>query len=333
MAGAADLVAALTGGGQIEQKAYGDAAYRIMQARNAQAQMDKRVQDAALVRDQLRSRQNFENTFTPDMSHPDTLKYAILADVADQLKYGQESIGVGQKNDARARAAEIANAMKGDPASLLNAQTAVASGKLLGPGNVLTGPQAEADFAKGVMDVLAGSELVNYRRAGTAKREADIARDAEGNVIPDLETIPKQLMDMLYVQPDTIPVAVDNPGLFTGDTITDLPLNDPRAMKAWENMSDEERAMQMRDLAPDFIQWRAANIGSDPSLQDIDIAVGKYLKLQGVDQSGSAGKDAQDARNNRTVYKSVADLQADIASGKVKSGDVVQTPEGPRVVK
>ena len=308
MTGVADLVTALTGGQGIEEQAYGDAAYRIMQARNAQAEMDKRVQDAAKVKDEMRVRQNFENTFDPSMSHPDALKYAILAGIADQMKSGQEAVGVGQQNDARGRAAEIAGAMKGDPASLMNAQIAIAGDKLLAPTNVKVTGQADADIAKTVAETIAASALANERQAGAAKDRAAVARTADGTVIPDLETIPSQLMDMLYTNPETIPVAVDNPGWFTGDTITDLPLNDPRAMKAWENMSEDERAMQMQDLAPEFLQWRTANILKDPSLQDIDIAIGKFLQTKGNPRSG---RQAQEDRNNRTVYT------FDPASGKV----------------
>jgi len=333
MTGVADLVTALTGGQGIEQKAYGDAAYRIMQARNAQAEMDKRVQDAALVKDKLRVRQNFENTFTPDMSHPDALKYAILSELADQMKYGQEAVGVGQQNAARGRAAEIAGAMKGDPASLMNAQIAVAGDKLLAPTNVKVTEQADADIAKTVMDIIAGSALANERQAGAAKDRAAVARTADGTVIPDMESIPSQggYAGMLWTDPETIPVDVPNPGFWNfGSTTQNLPLDDPRAAKKWAGMSQEEKDAMAINLGPEFMQWRTANILQDPSLQDIDIAIGKFLQTKGNPRSG---KQAQEDRNKRTVYNTVADLQADIAAGVVKSGDVIQTPEGPRVVK
>jgi hypothetical protein len=46
VAGAADLVSALTGGDRIEQQAYSEAAQRIVNAQAAQALMDKRVEEA-----------------------------------------------------------------------------------------------------------------------------------------------------------------------------------------------------------------------------------------------------------------------------------------------
>lgn len=310
MTGAADLVAALTGGRGIEQDAYNTAAARIIQARNAQADMDKKVQEAAKIKDILRSRQNFENV---SMDLPPEVRYAILAELGPQLKAGQESIGVGQQNKARAAAAmEALRSPEG--VDRLNAQMAIASGKLLAPTNVRVGQQADADIAETVASAVEKANMANYNQARAVKAGAGDPAKA----ITSALTAPI-LEDLGYPQD----VEVANPNY------------DPDAWP-WQDAADETITKQVVPLH-EFQVWQALKGGDDPAspyYQNERWALAQWRAEQdangGVDRSGAA---AQDARNNRTVYQSVADLQADIAAGRVKSGDTIQTPEGPRVVK
>ena len=309
MTGAADLVAALTGGKQIEQQAYGDAAYRIMQAREAQANMDKRVQEAAILKDQLRSRGNFERN---SMDMPPELRFAILAGLGSDYNQGQQGAGHGIQNNALAEA--LKQALAGGDPDAINRLVGVGSGKLLGPGNVKVGQQADADIAETVASAIEKSNMANFNQARAVKAgQGDPAK-----AITSALTAP-MLEDLSYKST----VEVPNPDY------------DPDAW-FWQDAADETITKEVVPLH-EFQVWQALKGGDDPAspyYQNERWALAQWRAEQagnqGTDQSGSA---AQDARNKRTVYKSVADLQADIAAGVVKSGDTIQTPEGPRVVK
>jgi hypothetical protein len=247
------------------------------------------------------------------MSHPDALKYAILADLADQLKYGQESIGVGQQNDARAQA--MIEALKAAPGvDLQNALTGIAGDKLLAPTNVKVGQQADADIAETIASTIEKANRANFNQARAVKAGAGDPAKA----ITSALTAP-MLEDLGYAQN----VEVPNPDY------------DPTAY-FWTDAADKTVTKQVVPLH-EFQVWQALKGGDDPTspyYQNERWALAQWraeqAAKQGTDQSGS---DVQDARNKRTVYKTPDELRAAISIGAVKSGDEVMTPEGPRKVK
>lgn len=87
--GIADLVGALTGGAGIENAAYDRQAARMLEAREKQAMLDKRMQEAALVADQMRSRGNFERN---SMDMPPEVRFAIMAGMGSDFNQGTQGM-------------------------------------------------------------------------------------------------------------------------------------------------------------------------------------------------------------------------------------------------
>lgn len=278
MAGIADLMTAFTGGSRLEGAAYANQANRILDAQNKQSMMDKRVLEANLLKDQMRARGNLERN--PGNLDQTTL-FAVLSELAPQLKAGKEGIGVDQTNQAQAQAIQIAEKLQaqgGDPIDVMNAFIGSGEGKMLAPTNVRVNDQAAAD--------------IGYSQSQANERDAmagfNTARAENVGVVPPGELAPI-VMDaltgddskMLRKYPDEIPVTYDNPGLFTGDTTENLPFDDPRAQEAWGNMSEGQQAALIKDLRAAFSQWRVENIRNDPSLKDAQYAIGKFQQMQG----------------------------------------------------
>ena len=120
MTGIAELVSAAVGGGRAEDLAYAQMANRIVDAQSKRALLDQRVAEAAKAKDIMRSRGNFERN---SMDLPAAVRFAILSDMADQYKYGQEAMGVEQINSARGQAIDVAEQLRAsgaDPIDIIN---------------------------------------------------------------------------------------------------------------------------------------------------------------------------------------------------------------------
>lgn len=121
MAGAADLVAALTGGDKLEQDAYSQAAQRIASAQAAQSLMDKRVQEAYALKKQNETRDRFGNVFASVVTNRPEGQIALsnneLATLVPMMLAG----GYGTANDAIS-ALETLNQAFGRQATVAGAQ-------------------------------------------------------------------------------------------------------------------------------------------------------------------------------------------------------------------
>lgn len=314
--GTANLMEAFAGGGRLEDAAYNTSAARIMQARNQQSMMDKRVLESSLLKDQLRSRGNFERN-PGDID--EATKFAILAELAPGLKAGREAEGVGQINDARGNAVRIAaeiEAAGGDPTDVMNAFIGSGSSKLLAPTNVNVQGQADANLGK-----IASEIFSNTAQGGNYNASAELTRSKIGNTSPmSLESLTKDQAGMLWsdpTNPENLPVTVGTDWFGDGPERDEmLPFDDPRAQKRWAGMEPEEReAMMTRsNYGPEFMQWRVENMGQDPTLGDSDIAIGKFLAMK-------QGKDL--LAKKKELYAPTPPNQSDFAD--VESGKA--TPE------
>lgn len=348
--GTADLISALTGGGGLEEAAYSKAAQRIMDAKATQAMMDKRIEDANLVRDQMRARGNYER-------NPEEVKFAVLAGLGKDFNQGMQGVGHQQSNQGQAEALAIARQIQkdgGSPEDVLNALIAASKGTLLGPGNVRVGEQAGARIDEDVAQALqagAGArennaQAANYEalnkwidpkelatiqetQAGIGTKNAQTQyyqaqAEAERAKPPPIETLPSALSTLLYQEPTSIPVTTDS-NFFGPDVVETLPLTDPRASAKWAGMTDDEKSAYMVDNAPDFLMWRATNIQTDSSLADIDVAVGKYMLKQkaggGVAARGPAAVGTQGpGKNTGSLYGTMTNeqLAAELAARKAQ---------------
>jgi len=88
-AGLGDLVAAFTGGGQLEQDAYSKAALRLMSAQNTQAQMDKTVQQAYDLKKQSSNKEAFGNILAELGPEMQGQNYQITPEqLSNAMRYG-----------------------------------------------------------------------------------------------------------------------------------------------------------------------------------------------------------------------------------------------------
>lgn len=306
--GTADLVQALTGGGSVEDAAYAKMANRILEAQNKQAMLDKRVLDANLQRDIMRSRGNFERN---SMDLPDMVRHAVMGDMADQLNYGQQSIGHGQKNAGRQQIMDIAGKSEAPPEDMINMIVSAIAGKMLSPGNVRVGEQAEADIGKTTAETGAANALAGQRTAAEAFNQARTTALGDPTT-PKIENITGIQHGMLWKDPTEIPVTTDNPGWFTGETTEYLPLSDPRAAKQWAGMDEDEQSAMASYLGPEFMQWRQANIGTRPELADASIAVGAFL----AEQMGQGDANTKKPPTRSQLYAPSPEDFTDVETGK-----------------
>lgn len=290
MAGTADLMAALAGGSRLENASYSASVNRLMDAANKQSMMDKRVLEANLIKDQMRARGNLERN--PGNLDTTTL-YAILADVADQLKAGREAVGVDQTNQAQQSAIDVAKQIQGSGAGLpdiLNAFISAGEGKLQGPTNILVEEQALADIGH-------SEALANQANAGAKEKAAQAIKALRGDpTTPTGAPIGKSLteaqLEVLLGLPMTETVMVDNPYWFTGDSpsVQEIPSDDPRRF----------------ELQTQFFEWQAKRAKTDPTIYaDPQRAMGEFISeymARIATEPAATGAEAQDQRKGRTVY-------------------------------
>ena len=343
MAGIADLVSAFAGGNAIENEAYAKQGQRILNAQNSQALLDKRIQEAVAAANEARYRQNFENVAGKELNIPDAVKYAILGGMGGDLKSSTEAIGAGKENEILGMIMNVIQQQQqsgAPPADLLNMMVGARDGKLLGPGNVQVQGQAQADLGKTIAETVAAIKLGDARGALADSRNTDPTTGG----VPNTETVDAFSRDNLWANPDqlAVEVPVDIPFWpFDGSETKMLPFDDPLAQAAWAEKTPEERATFLQFLGPEFSMWREANIANDPSLKDTGIAIGKFLSQRGGSTANppqravadQATQQSQQAQQARAEFQTPDELGAAIAAGVVQPGDVVMTPEGPKVVK
>jgi hypothetical protein len=271
-AGLEELVAALAGGGGLEQAAYADGLNRLTDAKSKQALMDKRVAEAYMATGKADAFKILQGNGTDPR---------VLAELAAQDKAYQESQGVQQQNDARAIAAAIAGAVQ-DPLDRFNANIGVAGDKMLTPSNVRVDAQAAADLGKTqqeVQKVIAGIGTENARTQA-AQALAGERRAKTGAIGPDgmvpLEESPltKQLADALWDRNAQIP----NPDY------------DP-AGEGLFNFADDRQTIPSEvpvNLMPEFQAWRAQKILTDPNMRNAEYALGKFFEER-LQQQAAAG--------------------------------------------
>lgn len=313
MSGIYDLAKAFTGGGAIEGKAYDDRMARMLSAANSRAATEKKLLDAAKMRDEMAARGRLSDSFGGQELD------LILSGLASQGKAVTETRGIDQDNQARAEALNIARQMLASgevpPIDLLNAFIGVEGSKLLGKGNVNVAGQADA--------------AVDSVKAQTAQR---IAGEAE-NLAQAALAEQKTATEAAKTDPDA-PIAA-TPGVLTGPQISmfeDLyrtvpnPKYDP---DAWVFTGDKE--VQEQVLPTDYMTWAGKMFEQtgDRSYLDPSQSLYKFLaQLDGPAPQAPAQQRAELQEAKENLYSTRADVEAAIAAGTLKSGDTFTDPNG-----
>ena len=281
-AGLGDLVAAFTGGGQIEDAAYSRSAARLMAAQNAQADMDKKVQEAALLKDQLRSRGNFERN---SMDLDPMSRFAALAGMGSDYNQSQQGAGHGLKNEATAEALKLALA-NGD-VDAINRLIGVSGNKLLAPTNVNVGPQSQANLSKTQQEIQKVIAEIGMTNAATQENQAQAAKyrsetSPGGSDLQGLKPsgLDQQIMDALYIKED-----VPNPDY------------DP---DAWFWNASPTKGKEDVDLVPEFLVFQAKKSETDPRYLNSDYALAQFM-MERAKVKGSATTTPR-PNNRRYLY-------------------------------
>lgn len=313
--GTADLIAALTGGGSLEDAAYMRSANRILDAQNKQSMMDKRVIEANLLRDQMRSRGNFERN-SQDM--PEDARFAILAGMGSDFNQGQKGIGQSQANEAQAQALQIVETLKNegaDPIDVMNLLTGAGTGKLLGPGNVDVAGQAQADKQNSLAQAFQAATAGGKNQAQTSKINAEIpliepqglatrqktqAEIAAANAL----TQQRQASAEKYRSEtgvDGVP-ALDPKGLNTAQLgmLSEVPITTSEMVDPWYAGPRMETTTEPTDMAFEFYRWQAEKAKTNRDYLNADFAMAEFIKEQmsGAPTPGSQGV----GKNRRLIY-------------------------------
>ena len=263
--GIRDFVAAVTGGDAIEQEGYDAGRERLIKQRSQQAQLDKRLEDAALAKDINVQRGNFLQSI-PDLQQRGAA--GANSGAAANWLNAQKAQQEGEKTDVLKRLIGSVygaiDAGKPIPSEELNALNAILSGKLLGPGNVQTEDQASAliDKNQTASDFnVARTEAVDDKlpeqllalQALTGQRNAAATKSATADATKPiaLENPSDEQRNLLY-GPDT-----EEPGRFYGTN-----------------------TVPGEDLFPAFEAWRTQQAIAGNDVGDGGVAVQKFLESQ-----------------------------------------------------
>ena len=313
--GIADLVGALTGGAGIENAAYDRQAARMLEAREKQAMLDKRMQEAALVADQMRSRGNFERN---SMDMPPEVRFAIMAGMGSDFNQGMQGLGHQQSNAAQADAINVARNLQGvDPATLINALSGARKGTMIGSDNVRVGDQANAKIAENLAQAFQASTAGGENQAQTSEINARMPfvaptaqaqmQDAIAKIgATNAQTQMRQAQAENYrAQGANDPTQGLNPSGLDQQIMNALymteevpnPDYDPNAR--W--FPGDPTVEQTKDYVPEFLVFQAEMAEKDPRYLNADYALAQFMRQRqgGVNpQRGTQGP----GKNTRYLY-------------------------------
>lgn len=325
--GTASLVDAFAGGSGYEQTAYNRETARLTAAKTAAAAMDKKVAEAAMAKTENAQFQDLSKY----ISEPRDLAL-VQSGTAGEFSSLQTGLGTEQKNQLRTSLKPmIEKAIKSGkpPMDVFNMIISGISGTTMTAPEIGAEAQSGANIAKTQADTkspeLISQELakvlaqtqqaqsaVGANNALTLKRN----RDQPTGAAPNMEALGTLEQEMLYTNPDTVPVTTDK-NIFSPDVIENLPFTDPRAKKAWASMTKDQKSALMRDFAPEFMTWRMNKQATDPRVNDAQMAVALFMEEKGLagvlaPADTTTGEQAATAKPTREVI-----YQIDPGTGKL----------------
>jgi len=283
--GIEDFVGAVSGGGNgLEAAAYNASLDRLMRQRNQQALLDKRLEEATLAKSINTERATGLNAI------PDPLMRGITGGnpgMGANYSAAQTGEGTRQQNEILQMALKALQGAteKGEkpPTDLLNALTAIQSGKIVGPGGVQVQEQAgaqigklnaETNYKNAQVSQVMPAQVGSYNATAEAARARTEQQAVTGENMEPLNALES---NFLLQDPATLPVVTDT-NWFSPNVTENLPMSDPRAQAEWAGMGKDARQAMTEDLGPEFMQWRATRLTTDPKMIDSTYAVTKFLQ-------------------------------------------------------
>jgi hypothetical protein len=302
MAGAADLMEALTGGGNLQRDAYNKELARLTAAKSQQALMDRRVAEAFTA---VQEQEAFKRMIDGG------LEDAVIAGISGRLK-DQEEFKIKQiQQEQLANAASMMDGMVRDPNNdaldLFNRFIALSGNKLITPAHTNVNRQSLADARHSEASAEADEALAIQREKRNEEIEVrtNIARRRLENM--DVDIPPSSIMQQAFpdvVDPENPDYMIQNPDL-------------ERFYGWWGNYNlTNDRKVPFTEAYTEYRRLK----NTAPSAAEAFTGAGR------IEQARDTGR--QGPGKNPSIYGSRAAVEAAIANGTLQSGDTFYDPNG-----
>lgn len=258
--GIEDFVAAVTGGSGYEQAGYDAATERLIKQRSAQAQLDKRLEEAAMAKRENEAGANLGGLIVD----PKILELT-LSKLGSSYSGAMSGEQTRMQNDTMQQAmaalqgSTAANAPV--PADLINALSAIGGQKMLAPTNVQVQRQATSDL--GVSNSAAAENAAQAALA--AARQKAVENPVLGSTAATVK-----------------PVDIEN---LTQDQMSLLVEETKAATPSTLGFGGSEA--EYKDLYPEFLQFQMDHITTDPNMADGNYALAKFLAQRNAPAAAS----------------------------------------------